>query len=68
MDGGELEVLQAGRGDLFAGAFKANAQGPPIISVYSQVNHAVLLCLPQPKVKAVDLRPGLHQAPKHNST
>ena len=44
VDGAELDVLQAGRGDFLAGGFKANAQGPPIVGVYSQVNHAVLLC------------------------
>ena len=33
VDGGELDVLEASGGDLLAGGFEANAQGPPIVGV-----------------------------------
>ena len=33
VDGGELDVFEAGGGDLLAGAFEADAQGPPIVGV-----------------------------------
>ena len=33
VDGAELDVFQAGGGDLLAGGFKANAQGPPVVGV-----------------------------------
>src|ERR1039458_2839371 len=56
VDGAELDVLEAGGGDLLAGGFEANAEGPPVNGVYSYLNHAVVLCLTPGNVKAVQER------------
>ena len=53
VDGAELDVFEAGGGDLFAGGFEANAEGSPVIGVNAYVNHAAVLCARRANVKAV---------------
>jgi hypothetical protein len=51
VDGGELDVFEAGGGNLLAGGFKANAEGTIIVGVNTYLNYAALVCLRREKVK-----------------